>query len=95
MPHDHVIEDVDVIVADPLDGAGQPLDGLRPFAVRHARKLHRELHGVEAQSRESDTVVRCITRLRQASAKPWLRTKGPKLWRSGTEYCRVLSSDQP
>ena len=31
----------------------------------------------------------------QASPKPCPRTKGPKLWRSGTEYCRALSSDQP
>src|SRR5207253_759082 len=37
---------------------------------------------------------RCITS-RHASAKPWRRTNGPKLWRSGTEYWRALSSDQP
>jgi hypothetical protein len=30
-----------------------------------------------------------------ARPKPWRRTKGPKLWRSGTEYWRALSSDQP
>src|SRR5882724_4866910 len=31
----------------------------------------------------------------QASPKPWRRMNGPKLWRSGTEYWRALSSDQP
>lgn len=31
----------------------------------------------------------------QARPKPWRRMKGPKLWRSGTEYCRALSSDHP
>ncbi len=31
----------------------------------------------------------------QASPKPWRRMNGPKLCRSGTEYWRALSSDQP
>ncbi len=31
----------------------------------------------------------------QARPKPWRRMNGPKLCRSGTEYCRALSSDQP
>ena len=35
------------------------------------------------------------TRPPHASEKPWLRMNGPKLWRSGTEYWRALSSDQP
>src|SRR5262249_40614258 len=37
---------------------------------------------------------RCITS-RHPGAKPWRRTNGPKWWRSGTEYWRALSSDQP
>ena len=31
----------------------------------------------------------------QSSLKPLPRTKAPKSARSGTEYCRALSSDQP
>ena len=31
----------------------------------------------------------------QSSLKPLRRTKAPKSARSGTEYCRALSSDQP
>ncbi len=31
----------------------------------------------------------------QSSLNPFWRTKAPKSARSGTEYCRALSSDQP
>ncbi len=30
-----------------------------------------------------------------ARPSPWRRMNGPTLWRSGTEYWRALSSDQP
>ncbi len=42
--HDHVVEHVDVVVPDLLDGAGETGHGARALAVRHAGELDRELH---------------------------------------------------
>ena len=36
-----------------------------------------------------------VNRSGQIRSKPWPRMNGPKLWRSGTEYWRALSSDHP
>jgi hypothetical protein len=42
--HDHVVEDVDVIVPDPLDGLREVQYRRRPFSIGHARKLDCQLH---------------------------------------------------
>src|SRR4029434_7243229 len=42
--HHDVVEHVDVVVADLLDGLGQAHHALRPFAIRDARKLYGQLH---------------------------------------------------
>src|SRR4029453_421516 len=44
--HHHVVEDIDVVVADPLDGAGEIGDRGRPLAIGHAGKLDAELHAL-------------------------------------------------
>src|SRR5262249_13511468 len=43
--HHDVVEDVDVVVADLLDGARHARHRGGALAVGHARKLHAELHG--------------------------------------------------
>ena len=43
--HHHMVEDVDVIEADPLDGGGEAADRSRPFAVTDARELDGQFQG--------------------------------------------------
>ena len=43
--HDHVIEEVDMVVADLFDGPSEAEDARGAFPVRDAGKLDGELHG--------------------------------------------------
>src|SRR5207249_2793128 len=52
--HHHVVEHVDVVVADLLDRPGETHDPVRAFTVRHARKLDGELHGCTAATAGRD-----------------------------------------
>ena len=60
--HHHMVEDVDVIVADTLDGGGEPADRGRPFAIADARELDGELQGCLLR-----TIFASRAKLRQAT----------------------------
>src|SRR5688572_8045148 len=65
------------------------------LAERVVGQRAREVDVLDARGEDRGQRDDLHGRLPQCRPKPWRRMNGPKLWRSGTEYWRALSSDQP
>ena len=82
--HHHVVEDVDVIVADPLDGGGEAADRGRPFAVADARELDGELQGCLLR-----TIFASRAKLRQATGSDHVKVTRVTVTFEGCKSCTV------
>ena len=77
-----MVEDVDVVVADLLDGAREPLHRLRALAVGHAGELDGELHRRPQFARP---IARCSST--SGTIRPWIG----RIW-STARFSRVMLS---